>query len=79
MFDPRFTPVQEPPARSVTVTRLRRDGKYQVTYHFPLAGRSMDKIRTREQVLADRASGYDLRVHAYEQTSLIWNSLEVQA
>jgi hypothetical protein len=39
----------------------------------------MDKIRTREQVLADRASGYDLRVHAYEQTSLIWNSLEVQA
>ena len=58
MTDYRFAPETDPAPRSVTVTGGRKDGKFAVRYHYPLSGRSFNKIVTRDQILLDCASGY---------------------
>jgi hypothetical protein len=49
----------EPP-KTIYVQGQRKDGKYKVTYVFPVSGVRMSKIRTKEQILAERANDYQI-------------------
>lgn len=49
--------IKQPPKR-IYVQGIRKDGKYKVTYVFPVSGTSLVKIRTREQIEAERPKGY---------------------
>ena len=46
------------PPRCIFVRTVRRDGKLDVTYVFPVAGTRLRKIITREKLEAERAAGY---------------------
>jgi hypothetical protein len=58
--DTRFAPPADLPPRSITVGRIRKDGKFMVTYFYPVSGRHIRAIRTTAQLLADERDGYQL-------------------
>lgn len=47
------------PNKSITV-RVRNDGKFNACYHFPISGKHITKILTREQIESERVKGYEI-------------------
>lgn len=48
------------PPKTIYVQNERKDGKFTVTYVFPISGVRLTKIRTREQIEAERANDYQI-------------------
>lgn len=48
------------PNKAIYVQQRRFDGKFKVTYVFPISGVRLTKIKTREQIEAERYKGYDI-------------------
>ena len=62
MFDTKPENVSPP---SITVGRVRRDGKIPVKFNFPLSGRTINKLLTPEKLEAALADANENTVVRY--------------
>jgi hypothetical protein len=56
MTDFRFP--HEAPQKRMFIHPLRRDGKFPVSFVFPLSGRCIKRLLSPDQLEAERAKGY---------------------